>query len=56
MIMMCSTFLLHKTLQSLNKEVLFELDQITYPLIPFEIKRRECCHLKMTEVMQCSLV
>ena len=54
--MMCSTFTLHKSLQDVTKEVLFELDQITYPLVPFEIKGRECCHLKMAERMQSDII
>lgn len=54
--MLCSIFLLHKTLQDLSKEVLFEIDQIAYPLIPFEIKGRECCHLKMAERMQSDII
>ena len=39
-------------MQSITKEIVFELDQIRYPLIPFEIKGREYCHLKMAERMQ----
>lgn len=54
--MMCSTFSLHKTLQDLTREILFELDQIEYPLIPFGIRGRECPQLKIAEMMHSDIV
>lgn len=47
--MICSMLTLHKTLQDVSKEILFELDQINYPLIPFEIKGSECPQLKIAD-------
>lgn len=54
--MICSMFMLHKTLQDVTKEILFELDQINYPIIPFEIKGSECSQLKIADSIKSDIL
>lgn len=49
-------FTLHKTLQDVTKEILFELDQINYPLIPFEIKGSECSQLRISDSIKSDIL
>jgi len=54
--MICSMFMLHKTTQDVTKEILFELDQINYPLIPFEIKGSECSQLRIADSIKSDIL
>ena len=42
---MCSHFILSKTIQDVTGEILFELDQIVFPFIPFEVKEYDKLHV-----------
>ena len=43
---------LHKTVQDITKEILFELDQIIFPFTPFEFEDNRCSQLRLADLIQ----
>ena len=42
---------LHKTVQDITKEILFELEQIIFPFTPFEVKGSKCSQLRLADLL-----